>query len=346
MANKRGLISVVVPVYNEARNLTPLHKELNKTLQTLPYDFELIFVDDGSTDSSAMVLRGLESEGRNIQTLQFARNFGKEAAVSAGLHHAKGDAAIVIDADMQMPPSLMREFIRRWEQGAEIVVGVFAARSMQWTRRLGAKIFYRIMQTIGHTKITPHATDYRLLDRQVIDTFNQLPEHNRITRGMIDWLGYECSYVHFKQAARLYGKPNYSFSSLIRLAINGFTAYSLVPLKMAGYLGVIILALSIPATIFLYVMRFVLGNPLHWTINSTTFLAMLILFLIGIVLACLGLMSLYIANIYAEVINRPLYVVRRRPKIKAVETKNLKDNEQKNKAKAEELRLLEGAAGE
>ncbi len=318
--HKQKLISVVVPVYNEAKNLEPLHKALMQTLSSLPYDFEVIFIDDGSADNSAHLLHELAEKDSSIRVLQFARNFGKEAAVSAGLHSAKGDAAVMIDADMQMPPSLIGDMLARWEEGAEVVVGVFSARSMSFIRRTGAKIFYRIMRTIAHTKITPHATDYRLLDRQVIDAFNELPERNRITRGLIDWLGFERSYVYFEQAPRLHGEPTYSFSKLVTLAMNSFTSYSLVPLRLAGYLGVVILTLSIPAGIFLYVERFILGDPFNWAVSGTAFLAVMLLFLVGVVLACLGLISLYIAHIHSEVIDRPLYIVRRKPVRKSSQT--------------------------
>ncbi len=315
--NGQKLLSIVIPVYNEAANLPLLYKELLRHTQRLSYQFEVIFVDDGSQDDSARIIRGLEDSDPDVRALELARNFGKEAAVSAGLHAAKGDAAIVMDADLQMPPRLLQDFIIQWEDGAEIVVGVFASRSMSFVRRTGAKIFYRIMGWIGQSKITPHATDYRLLDRQVINVFKNLTEHNRITRGMIDWLGFTRAYVPFEQEARRHGKPNYSMKSLIALAMNSFTSYSLVPLKLAGYLGIIILALTIPAGLFMYVERYILDDPLGLLFGGTDMLAIMILFLVGVVLACLGLISLYIANIHAEVINRPLYVVRKRPRQKA-----------------------------
>lgn len=312
----RKLISIVVPVYNEAENLRPLHAALLDTLRTIPQRFEILYIDDGSSDKSASILYRLAApEDITVHVVQFSRNFGKEAAVSAGLHRAKGDAAIVIDSDMQMPPSLIKEFIARWEAGAEIVIGVFASRNMQLLRKMGAKMFYRIMQRIGNTKITPHATDYRLIDRQVIDTFNGFSERNRLTRGLIDWMGFECSYVPFEQATRLHGNPTYSFSKLVNLAVNSFTSYSLLPLKIAGYLGVIILSLSIPLGLFMYIERFVLGDPFNWAVSGTFFLAILLLALVGVVLACLGLISLYIAHIHTEVIDRPLYVVRKTPRI-------------------------------
>lgn len=311
--NSQKLISIIIPVYNEADNLPLLYKELARHTQRLPYQFEVIFVDDGSRDDSARIIRGFSDSDPDVRALELARNFGKEAAVSAGLHAAKGDAAVVMDADLQMPPRLLGDFIDQWERGADIVVGVFASRKMSIIRRTGAAIFYRIMSAIGQSKITPNATDYRLLDRQVLDQFKRLTEHNRITRGMIDWLGFKRAYVPFEQEARHSGKPTYSFSKLINLAMNSFTSFSLMPLKVAGYLGAIILSLSIPAGLFMYVERYVLGDPLRLLITGTDMLAIMILFLVGVVLACLGLVSLYIANIHAEVINRPLYIVRERP---------------------------------
>lgn len=307
-------ISIVIPVYNEAANLPLLYKELLRHTQRLSYQFEVIFVDDGSQDDSARIIRGLADSDPDVTALELARNFGKEAAISAGLHAAKGDAAIVMDADLQMPPRLLGDFIAEWEDGADIVVGIFTTRSMSLIRRTGAKLFYRIMGLIGQSKITPHATDFRLLDRQVLDVFKKCTEHNRITRGMIDWLGFKRAYVPFEQEARRHGKPTYSMSKLISLAMNSFTSYSLIPLRIAGYLGVLILTLSVPGGIFMYVERYILHDPWRLLFSGTDMLAVLILFLVGVMLACLGLISLYIANIHAEVVNRPLYIVRDRPR--------------------------------
>jgi polyisoprenyl-phosphate glycosyltransferase len=304
------LISIVIPAYNEVLNIPQLYDEITKNIEKLSYKFEIIFIDDGSEDGSADAILKLRAHDRRIRLIRLARNFGKEAAVSAGLHYAKGNAAIIMDADLQMPPSLLGKFIHRWEEGGEVVVGVFSARNMSRIRRYGANLFYSIMQRISHTEITPNATDYRLLDRQVINTFNKLTERNRITRGLIDWMGYHRSYVYFKQRPRGNGTPSYSMRKLIALAMNSMTAFSLLPLRLAGYLGVVILILSIPLGVALTIIRFVFRNPFHWALTGTTLLAVLILFLVGVVLACLGLMSLYIAHIYAEVTNRPLYVTR------------------------------------
>lgn len=311
--NQRKAISVVVPVYNEAANVPLLVEELGKRADALDYDFEFLLVDDGSRDESVEAIQLAAARDHRVQLVQLARNFGKEAAVSAGLGEAKGDAVIVMDADLQMPPKLMGQFIQKWEAGAEVVVGVFAKRNMSPIRAFGAKCFYGIMQRIGHAKITPNATDYRLLDREVVDAFNELTERNRITRGLIDWLGYERDYIYFQQEPRQNGEPTYSFKKLIELAVNSFTAFSLLPLKMAGYLGVFILTISIPLGVLLFLMRFVFHDPYNWGIHGPTLLAVLTMFLVGVVLACLGLISLYIAHIHAEVVNRPLYIVRRSP---------------------------------
>lgn len=310
------LISLVIPVYNEANNLRPLQTEIQRVTSSLPFNFEIIFVDDGSKDESVAILHELSKKFKNIRIIQFARNFGKEAAVTAGLHATKGEAAIIMDADMQMPPKHMGEFLKKWQEGSEVVVGVFASRDMAWVRRTGAKIFYKIMDVIGHSKvkITPHATDYRLLDREVVDIFNGFTERNRITRGLIDWVGFDRDYVHFEQAPRLHGQPTYRFKDLVALAINSFTSYSLVPLKLAGYLGMFILGLSVFIGFGLYMLRFVLDNPWNWNITATTFLAVLIMGLIGIVLGCLGLISLYIGNMQAESLGRPLYIARKNVK--------------------------------
>ncbi|MGF7229548.1 MAG: glycosyltransferase family 2 protein [Candidatus Saccharibacteria bacterium] len=322
----QNLISIVVPVYNESANIPLLARELAEHADKLPYQFEFLLVDDGSRDNSVEMIQECAAQDSRIKIVQLARNFGKEPAVSAGLSQAKGDAVIIMDADLQMPPELMGEFIEKWEQGAEVVVGVFAERNMSKLRAIGAHSFYRMMQKIGHTKITPNATDYRLLDREVVDVFNDLTERNRITRGLIDWLGFTRDYIYFKQAPRRNGDPTYSFKKLVELAMNSFVAYSLLPLKFAGYLGVLMLVLTIPLGVVLFVLRFVFHDPYHWGIHGITFLAILTLFLVGVVLACLGLISLYIAHIHTEVVNRPLYVVRRTPTI-AVQNADQPDEE-------------------
>jgi glycosyltransferase involved in cell wall biosynthesis len=303
-------------MYNEAPNLRPLYKELRAVLAHLKeYRFEVIFVDDGSRDDSAAVAHQIEDFDDRVRVLELSRNFGKEPAMTAGLHAARGDAALIMDADLQMPPRLIGKFIQKWEAGAEVVIGVFANRKTSRIHKLGSKWFYRIMQAISQTEIVPHATDYRLIDRKVINEYNRLTEHDRITRGLIDWLGFRRTLIHFEQAPRLKGTPSYTFSKLVGLAVNSFTALSMVPLKLAGYVGVGILLLSIPLGTIMTIDRVMYHAP----IRGTAFLAVLLVFLVGIVLVSLGLISLYIAHIHTEATNRPLYVIRPMPRPRRTE---------------------------
>ncbi|HEX7963484.1 MAG TPA: glycosyltransferase family 2 protein [Candidatus Saccharimonadales bacterium] len=306
------LISIIVPMHNEALNIPLLYKELAKHTQKVPYQFEFVFVDDGSTDESLDSLQELAGRDERVRVLEFARNFGKEAAVSAGLDAAWGDAAIILDADLQHPPALIPKFIAAWERGNDVVIGVRRYSKQEGRlKRLTSDWFYHLLHLVANTQITPHASDFRLLDKKVIRIFRQLTERDRITRGLIDWLGFKREYIPFTAPPRKHGVAVYSWRKLFELAINTFTGYSLFPLKFAGYLGLFILLTAVPIGSFLSFERFVLNDPLHWNITGTALLAMMILVLVGIMLGCLGLISLYIARIHAEVTNRPLYVVRR-----------------------------------
>lgn len=307
----RQLISIIVPVYNEAPNIPVLHHEVMRHVRGLPYNFEFVFVDDGSQDGSAVEVENLARRKRHVRLIELSRNFGKEAAVTAGLHGAKGDAAIILDADLQHPPSIIKKFIQKWRKGAEVVVGVKRyGKSADWFQKLTSDWFYRIIRPMSESEIVPHAADYRLLDRRVINEFCRLREHNRITRGLIDWLGFKRDYVPFDVAPRRHGERSYTFRKRLALAMHSFTAYTLVPLKLAGYLGNAILLTSAPLGLFLVVETYLMHDPFGWHITGTAMLALMILFLIGVVLSCLGLVSLYIAHIHAEVADRPLYVVR------------------------------------
>ncbi|HSX01870.1 MAG TPA: glycosyltransferase family 2 protein [Candidatus Saccharimonadia bacterium] len=307
------LISIVVPCYNEQANLRPFYDAMQRVIKPLPYAFEFVFVDDGSADKTKKVLASLARKDEAVRPVELVRNFGKEIAVTAGLHQARGDAAIILDADLQHPPELIPEFLDKWQRLSEVVVGVRlpTKHHTSWLKRLASKWFYRIMGAISDVAIVPNATDYRLLDRLVIDEFNRFTERNRMTRGLIDWLGFRHAYVYFEPAKRLNGAPAYSYRKLLRLAIQSFISLSLFPLKLAGYLGLIITIVSLPLGIFIYIEKYIMSDPMRLHITGTATLGVVLLFLVGIILVCLGLMALYVANIYGEVVNRPLYVVRR-----------------------------------
>lgn len=311
-------ISVIIPMYNEEDNVHHVHKAVKKVTSRLGYRFEYLFINDGSSDKTTEKLQKLASSDAEVVPIELARNFGKEIALTAGLHAAKGDAAIMLDADLQHPPDHIPEFIQKWVDGADVVVGVRKEYKATWHKRLLSKLFYSSINKVSDTTITPHATDFRLVDKQVIKAFNQFTERNRITRGLFDWLGYKRDFVYFVADEREHGAASYSFSKLVRLGIDSFVGHSLFPLRIAGYVGIFITIVALPLGLFIFVNKYLLGNSLFGIVFSgNAILAVISLFLSGLTLTCLGLMSLYIANIHQEVANRPLYVVRpSRKKIK------------------------------
>lgn len=309
------MISVIVPVFNEEQNIVlfcDAFFEMWKTLQE-KYQLELIFVDDGSTDQSLFVLERFALRYDSIHYLQFSRNFGKETALSAGIDVARGDAVIMIDVDLQHPVHILPEFLNKWELGADVVVGIREKNSGEgFVKKYGSAFFYMIMGLIGETKITPRATDYRLLDKKVVREFRRFTEHSRMTRGLIDWLGFRREYISFVAEKRQGVAPaRYSKIKLFRLAFSTFISHSLFPLKLAGYLGLIITSVFGLAGIVLLLGRYVFYNKFALSFTGSAQLAILIVFLVGVMLACLGLVALYIATIRDEVANRPRYVVRK-----------------------------------
>lgn len=302
------LISIIVPVFNEEKNIPLFYAAIRKVLDSLPYDFELIFINDGSVDKSSDEVRRIIEIDNRIKLLDFSRNFGKEIAVTAGINHCQGDACLIIDADLQHPIEKIPEFIAKWENGAEVVVGIREKNKGEgWVKKFGSFFFYKFINRISDMEIVSRSTDFRLLDRIVIDEFNKLTEKNRMTRALIDWLGFQREYVFFEANERVHGKASYSFWKLVRLAFNSMISFSLFPLRIAGYMGILITILSAILGIFIFITKYV-TESLNFT--GPAILAVVILFLIGIVLICLGLIALYIANIHGEVCNRPMYIVR------------------------------------
>lgn len=307
----QALISIIVPMYNEVENVQPIYRALKKVTDNLNYKFEMLFVDDGSSDGTTGKVEKVANKDPDVVPIELSRNFGKEVALTAGLREAKGDAAIMIDADLQHPPQLIPEFIEQWEKGADLVVGVRKDYKAPKIKKAGTKVFYSIMKKVSDTEILPEATDYRLVDKQVVEEFNKFTEHNRITRGLFDWLGFNRDFVYFNASERKRGQEAYSFRKLFKLAIDSITGHSLFPLKLAGYIGVLITLISLPLGIFVFIDKFFYGNDLFGLyFSGNAILAVISLFLSGIMLVCIGFIALYIANIHQEVINRPLYVTR------------------------------------
>lgn len=309
-------LSVVIPVLNEASNLQRFYKQLFAVLSALPYQWEIIFVDDGSTDQSFELIRDLGKNDVRIKLVQLTRNFGKEAALCAGLRAARGSACITLDGDLQHPMERLPEFIAHWQAGAEVVVGVRQKNHREGIiKRLGSFVFYKIFNAISDTKLVPNATDFRLLTRPVVDEFVQLTERNRLNRALIDWLGFKTAYVYFEASERCGGKAGYGLLKLIRLAVNSFVSLSLLPLRTAGYLGIIISFLSGALGLYILIGKYLLHTSFASSFSGSAQLAILIIFLVGILLISLGLVALYVAQIHGEVINRPMYVVRKGEKL-------------------------------
>ncbi|MBU0625743.1 glycosyltransferase family 2 protein, partial [Patescibacteria group bacterium] len=231
-------ISILIPAYNEAEIIRPLYERLSAVISRLrSYDFEIIFVNDGSTDQTEKEISLLAALDQRVRFIEFSRNFGKEAATTAALLNARGVAAIMLDGDLQHPPELIPQFVIHWERGADIVVGIRNTTRTSFIKRVGSKIFYRLLRCISDTEIVPNATDYRLLDRKVLDQFVHFTERDRITRGLIDWMGFRREYVQFNADPRFSGSAKYTVVKLTQLAIATCVNHCLFPLRLIGYLG-------------------------------------------------------------------------------------------------------------
>ncbi len=307
---KKKKLSIIVPLFNEEENIEPFLEEFSTIEGKLSsYEIEILFVNDGSEDGSREHVMRMRKKDPRIRYIEFSRNFGKEAATTAGLHHATGDAALLIDADLQHPIRLIPEFVSKWEEGVEVVIGVRnRSKSEGVIRKTGSYLFYKILNVISDTPVVPQATDFRLVDRAVIDSFNRLTEHSRVTRGLIDWLGFRRELIYFDANERERGIPAYRLNKLVHLAIAGLVTSSTLPLRLAGYIGALIAFLSGCLGIVQFLDRFIIPWGLNFT--GTAILATITLFLVGIILMCLGLLAFYLEHTFRNAQGRPLYVVR------------------------------------
>ncbi len=273
------------------------------------YSWTYIFINDGSSDNSIIKLKKLSKKYKFVKIIDFSRNFGKEIALTAGLHHALDhNAVICIDADLQHPPSLIPVLIKKWEKGSEIVVTIRGyTESKPLLRKIGSIIFYWIMSKISGTSFISNNTDYRILDQKVVQAFSLATERQRIFRGIIDWMGFKKSYIKFNASERKEGKQRYLYKNLIKLAINSITSFSLWPLRLIGYFGLIITLISVSIILWNLLYYLIYNEFLHTLIGIAVIFNT---FGMGIILISIGLVAIYIGNIHTEVINRPLYIVK------------------------------------
>lgn len=304
---KKARYSIIAPVYNEEGTLHKLYDEITRTMDQTGETWELILVNDGSRDRSAEIMREMHEKDGRIKTLSFARNFGHQIAVTAGLDHAHGDAVIVIDADLQDPPEVILQMINKWKEGYEVVYGVRSERKGEsWFKLFTAKLFYRIIYRITDVNIPLDTGDFRLVDRKVVDTLKTMRERARFIRGMTSWIGFRQTGIEYVREERFAGETHYPFKKMFKLAMNAVTGFSFVPLQAATYLGFIIAGLSALAALAVVYGRLFLESQAFY--GQATTLVM-VLFMGGIQLITLGIIGEYIGRIYDEVRGRPLYVI-------------------------------------
>jgi dolichol-phosphate mannosyltransferase len=303
--------SVIAPIYNEKENLSELHRRISEVMEETRKPWELILVDDGSTDGSTEMIRELAKKDKHVRPVIFARNFGHQIAITAGWDYARGDAVVVIDADLQDPPELILEMAEKWREGYEVVYAVRAEREGEsWFKLWTASLFYRLIFRITDVKIPLDTGDFRLMDRKVVDVLKSMRERHRFPRGMSAWVGFKQIGVEYKRAARVAGETKYPFRKMFRLAINAVTSFSYFPLQVATYIGFFsagIAAIAIPIVIYLRLT----GSQAFFG-QATTLIA--VLFLGGVQLISLGILGEYIGRLYDEAKGRPLYIVREAPK--------------------------------
>lgn len=301
-------IAIVTPTYNEGENVVRLFTELRAFFDAkADYQWKLVFVDDGSRDDTWFQIDELSKQNENVTGIRLARNFGKEKALSAGAEAVKGcDAAIFMDADLQHPTSTLDDLLSEWRNGAEIVTTRRRVIKYSLIREIGAKAFYWLLHRFSELDIEPKTTDFCLLDRKVLKTFSSFTERTRFFRGIINWMGFRRAIVEFDAPERLYGTSKFGFATLVRFAINSVTSFSMIPLRVSGYLGLLVTVITTFLMLWMLFSQFVISITLYTPI---AYFIVFNTFLFGVVLMALGMVAIYIGHIYAEVIQRPLYII-------------------------------------
>ena len=302
--------SIVAPIYNEIDNLPELHRRVKEVMESSGEPWELVLVDDGSSDGSTEKILELAQQDKKVRPVIFARNFGHQVAITAGWDYSRGDAIVIIDADLQDPPEVILELAKKWKEGYEVVYAVRGEREGEsWFKKITAAAFYRLIYSITDVKIPVDTGDFRLMDRKVVNVLKQMKERHRFPRGMSAWVGFKQVGVTYKRAARMAGVTKYPFSKMLRLALNAITGFSYFPLQVATYFGFFAAGLSIFAIPVVAYLRFT-GSQAFFGQASTLIAT---LFFGGVQLISLGVLGEYIGRLYDEAKGRPLYIVREAP---------------------------------
>lgn len=302
----RPTLSIVIPVYNEEGILPELYDRLTKVGETLGQTYELIFVNDGSKDRSREILSDVCSQDDRVKTIHFSRNFGHQIAITAGLDHASGDAVVVIDGDLQDPPEVIPQLVKKWQEGYEVVYATRESREGDGLfKKLTAAIFYRLLGSFTRIEIPKDTGDFRLMSRRAVLELRTLKEKARFVRGLVSWIGFRQTGITFARDRRLAGETKYPFRKMLRFALDAMTSFSQVPLQMATYLGFIISIVCFGYIVYAILLKLLTDAPvLGWAS-----LVVAMLFLGGIQLITLGIIGEYVGRIYEEVKARPLYII-------------------------------------
>lgn len=306
----KPVYTIIAPIYNEIENIQVLYQRVSEVMNQSGEEWELVLVDDGSRDGSTDAIRELAKQDEKIRPVIFARNFGHQIAVTAGMDYARGDAVVIIDADLQDPPEVILELIEKWKEGYQVVYAVRSEREGEsWFKLTTASMFYKFIQKITDVHIPLNTGDFRLLDRKVVDVMNSMPERARFLRGMSSWAGFKQIGVEYKRHARHAGETHYPLKNMIRLALNAITGFSVWPLQLLTRGGVGLMILSV-LLLILYLILALVGK-VDLTYVLATWLTLI--FLSGVILVGMGILGEYIGRIYDEAKGRPLYTVAEAP---------------------------------
>jgi polyisoprenyl-phosphate glycosyltransferase len=304
-----ALLSAVIPLYNESAGFEAFNDSLVAVLHDIGMPYELVYVNDGSVDGTLSKLQLVAKHNPAVRIVSLTRNFGKEVATTAGIHTARGNAIVTLDADGQHPVELIPKLVARWQAGAKVVIGIRTSNQKEgFVKRYGSALFYGLFSKLMGIKLQPGLSDFRIIDRSVQQEFVRMTERNRITRGLIDWLGYSPEYIKFAAKQRLAGDASYSFRKLVKLAVDSVISLSISPLYIAAYIGGVILPLSLLIGLGM-LLNLIARDPFGLHVTAGAYVLVLILFLIGVLLLSQGIIGLYLSHIHTETQNRPLYVI-------------------------------------
>ncbi len=299
--------SCVIPIYNEEETILELYRRVSAVMDRLDGTVELVLINDGSCDKSLQLIREIHQQDQRVCYLSFARNFGHQIAVTAGLNFARGHIVIVLDADLQDPPELIPDMVEKWRQGYQVVYAQRTQRRQEsWFKRLTAYVFYRILKNLADVEIPTDTGDFCLMDRQVVDVLNSMPERNRYIRGLRAWVGFQQTAIRFERDARFAGDVKYSFRKSLGLGVNGIVSFSKVPLRLSTYVGLLSAVIALIMALLVIYWRF---SAIHSPLTGFATIAVAILFIGAVQLVSIGILGEYVGRIYEEIKGRPLYTL-------------------------------------